>query len=618
MTRNKVKMRKHELRKQAYLAGLATMTVGALALSSGFVHADEQTATSGPSDEVNLVTKQETNQAGNVQASQEAENTEGNSEIQEPRKQVNQEPSTENQVATEFEKVSEITGENVQAESEASSSAITTEVSEVSSREGEGSAIKKDSVSTTVTKPATVAADSTYTLPVQGPISAGFDGYPGHGGIDYAVPEGTPVHAARDGVVKIAGANHPWMGWQGGNAVLIQHPDGMHTGYAHLSRIIVSVGQQVSQGQVIGYSGSTGLVTGPHLHFEMLPANPNFSNGYSGRINPAPYIANAPFKASPTPTVNRYDVRSEASRVGKTISNGDYVIASTLDSNYNLDVQNSSYQNGSNIQLSSKSSDSKQVFTVHYLGNGFYKLIHKSSGKAVDAGDGGSKNGANIQLYDDNESDYQQWIIKPGWNPNSFEVISKKSGLNLDITERNIFNGTNIELYEKTTSGAQQFRFISVDNDAKRTIADGDYHIVSALNDNMVLDVPHNTTKDNTQIQIFPKKDAQNENQIFTVKYLNNGYYSITTKTTDKMIDDTGNGAFNGNQISIITPNGSESQQWIIKESAINGLFEIVSKHKNMVLDVTGGVANPETKVQLYARSNTKSQAWKFVPVKKD
>ena len=272
MTRNKVKMRKHELRKQAYLAGLATMTVGALALSSGFVHADEQTATSGPSDEVNLVTKQETNQAGNVQASQEAENTEGNSEIQEPRKQVNQEPSAENQVATESEKVSEITGENVQAESEASSSAITTEVSEVSSREGEGSAIKKASVSTTVTKPATVAADSTYTLPVQGPISAGFDGYPGHGGIDYAVPEGTPVHAARDGVVKVAGANHPWMGWQGGNAVLIQHPDGMHTGYAHLSRIIVSVGQQVSQGQVIGYSGSTGLVTGPHLHFEMLPA----------------------------------------------------------------------------------------------------------------------------------------------------------------------------------------------------------------------------------------------------------------------------------------------------------------------------------------------------------
>ena len=74
-------------------------------------------------------------------------------------------------------------------------------------------------------------------------------------------------------------------GWSGsyGYMVLIQHPAGMQTRYAHLSRINVSVGQTVSQGDIIARSGNTGNSTGPHLHFEILqngtPVNPlNYIN----------------------------------------------------------------------------------------------------------------------------------------------------------------------------------------------------------------------------------------------------------------------------------------------------------------------------------------------------
>jgi murein DD-endopeptidase MepM/ murein hydrolase activator NlpD len=111
-----------------------------------------------------------------------------------------------------------------------------------------------------------------FVWPVKGPISSPFGprihpvyGIPSfHNGIDLAVPEGTPVRAAMAGVVSFAG-------WEGGFGLLVvlDHQNGYETYYAHLSRILVRVGQRVSAGETIALSGNTGLSTGPHLHFEV-------------------------------------------------------------------------------------------------------------------------------------------------------------------------------------------------------------------------------------------------------------------------------------------------------------------------------------------------------------
>ena len=85
-----------------------------------------------------------------------------------------------------------------------------------------------------------------------------------HTGIDYACPEGTPILASESGRVVEAG----WDISGYGKCVIIYHTDGQGTLYAHLSQIIVYVGQEVKRSQVIGYSGNTGNSTGPHLHFE--------------------------------------------------------------------------------------------------------------------------------------------------------------------------------------------------------------------------------------------------------------------------------------------------------------------------------------------------------------
>lgn len=90
----------------------------------------------------------------------------------------------------------------------------------------------------------------------------------GHAGIDYGAPAGTPVNAAAAGKVTFAGVQGGY-----GKVIYIKHTGGQSTVYGHLSRIGVQVGQAVTQGQVIGAVGSTGMATGPHLHFEVRVGN---------------------------------------------------------------------------------------------------------------------------------------------------------------------------------------------------------------------------------------------------------------------------------------------------------------------------------------------------------
>jgi murein DD-endopeptidase MepM/ murein hydrolase activator NlpD len=124
-------------------------------------------------------------------------------------------------------------------------------------------------------------SSGSFQWPVNGSVTSGF-GYRTHpvlgtqrlhAGVDFGAASGTPIVAAASGTVVSAG-------WQGGygNAVIIDHGGGEATLYGHQSRLAVSTGARVSRGEVIGYVGSTGMSTGPHLHFELringVPTDP--------------------------------------------------------------------------------------------------------------------------------------------------------------------------------------------------------------------------------------------------------------------------------------------------------------------------------------------------------
>lgn len=104
-----------------------------------------------------------------------------------------------------------------------------------------------------------------------------------HEGVDLAAPYGEPVHAAAAGTITSAG-------WDGGYGIriVIDHGNGYQTWYAHLSRVAVDPGTYVHKGETIGYVGSTGFSTGPHVHYQvMLDGTP---------VNPTPYLDGVPAK----------------------------------------------------------------------------------------------------------------------------------------------------------------------------------------------------------------------------------------------------------------------------------------------------------------------------------
>jgi murein DD-endopeptidase MepM/ murein hydrolase activator NlpD len=114
----------------------------------------------------------------------------------------------------------------------------------------------------------TGASNTSFRWPVKGKVIQGFGPKQGGGqndGINLAVPEGTPIKAAEDGVVAYAGSELKGYG----NLVLVRHSNGFVTAYAHASELAVKKGEAVKRGQVIGKAGQTGNVASPQLHFEV-------------------------------------------------------------------------------------------------------------------------------------------------------------------------------------------------------------------------------------------------------------------------------------------------------------------------------------------------------------
>ena len=295
----------------------------------------------------------------------------------------------------------------------------------------------------------------------------------------------------------------------------------------------------------------------------------------------------------------------------RTIEDGEYEIRAAINTNRVLDIDRGLSDSGARVQIWDDSDVLQQRFIVKYIGDGYYKITVRHSGKSMDVSNAGKENGTKIQQYDSNNTDAQKWIINKT-DDGKYNIISKCNGLYATTTQNQ--NGSALLMYESNGGNSQKFVFDKVLKDVgTKTITDGEYEIRTAINNNKVLDIDGGSSASGARLQIWDDSDVFQ--QRFIVKYLENGYYKITVRHSGKALDVSGADIKERTKVQQYDGNGTDAQQWIIKKTS-DGLYNIISKCNGLYLTVTGN--SNGSSIVTNKSNNTTSQKFAFDKVLKD
>lgn len=301
------------------------------------------------------------------------------------------------------------------------------------------------------------------------------------------------------------------------------------------------------------------------------------------------------------------------------LPDGIYTIQSSINPNYVLDVANGSTQNGGNVQLYQNNDTNAQEFKVTHDSKGYVIFTNVKSGKVLDLNWGLAKNNSNIQQWDSNGSVAQKWIVKK--NVNSYTIISgADTNYVLDLEYGLTVNCQNIYLYKNNNTTAQQWYInpcIKSDNDKlnqlaaqnKNVLPDGTYTIKNNKNKNYVLDVLWASSSNNANIQLYLNNGSTA--QAFKVTHDPTGYVTFTNLNSGKVIDVNMNKAELGQNIVQNESNGVKGQKWIVQKNG-SGYSIISSLDPDYVMDLAGGSIFSGGNIQLYENNNSDAQRWVF------
>ena len=300
------------------------------------------------------------------------------------------------------------------------------------------------------------------------------------------------------------------------------------------------------------------------------------------------------------------------------ISDGNYVIQSSINSNYVLDINNGSTANGANLQLYGSNNTLAQAFRVSHDSNGFVTFTNLKSGKVLDVSDGIARNGKNVWQYGTNGTRAQKWIVKK--NGNGYIIVSAlDTNFVLDLSDGVVRNGKNIHIYTSNGTNAQKWylsRYMTKEeklnafaNTNRGVISDGTYVIQSSLNSNYVLDVSNGSTANAANIQLYSANNTLA--QAFKVTHDSNGYVTFTNVKSGKVLDVSDGIARNGKNVWQYGSNNTRAQKWIVKKNG-NGYTIVSAIDSNYVLDLSDGIVRNSKNIHIYSANGTNAQKWYF------
>ena len=305
--------------------------------------------------------------------------------------------------------------------------------------------------------------------------------------------------------------------------------------------------------------------------------------------------------------LNKIDILSEP----KTIDNGIYSICCKDNSQFALDINYSSLENGANLELYKyKNSGNNQNFKLTYLEDGCYLMESMCSSKFLTVYQSLTIDKTNVYQYESNNTYSQKWIIKPVGD-GYYNIISKCNNLYLNADGK-ANNGTNINVRNANNTDSQKFKFTKLkDNTTQgtKTINDVIYSINSYLNNNQVIDITATSLLQGANVELFSANDRNN--QKFKISYIGNGDYKIETLHSHKALTVTRSLTVDGANVEQRDYVGANSQKWVIK-SAGNNFYYIISKCNGLALSIDNGKAISGANIVTKALKNSDSQKFKF------
>ena len=190
----------------------------------------------------------------------------------------------------------------------------------------------------------------------------------------------------------------------------------------------------------------------------------------------------------------------------------------------------------------------------------------------------------------------------------TFYVDIKRS--DFSQTENSLYHN-HIYVYDY----AGNVRFQSIDMDYKITsntgenVPEGDYRIITAVNENKALDVFSESMDDDANIQIF--SNLNNQNQIFSLSYIDNGFYKISNIKSNKPIDVYGDNYVSGTNVVLSHYHGGANQQWMLQPAG-DGYYYIIARSNGLALDVYYAIDEDGTNVQVHTPNQSAAQKWKL------
>lgn len=317
--------------------------------------------------------------------------------------------------------------------------------------------------------------------------------------------------------------------------------------------------------------------------------------------------------------VSKYEkLDTLASENKNVLANGNYVISSVLNSNYVFDVSGASVKDNANIQLYQNNDSNAQQFIVTHDSQGYVTFTNAKSGKVLDVSGGKPGNNKNIQQYASNGTRAQKWVVKK--DGNGYNIISAlDSSYVIDLSGARVVNNRNIQLYTYHATDAQRWTFTkyvskeeklnSLAQSNRNVLVDGTYRICNALNSNYVLDISGGSVNNNANVQLYSQNGSNA--QAFKVTHDSNGYVTFTNVKSGKVIDVSGGKVANNRNIQQYASNGSRAQKWIVQKSG-SGYTIISAMDPNYVLDLSGGRIENNRNIQLYQSNGSTAQQWTF------